>query len=165
LETQARLIVDIARLDEDGESFSGETDAEALDFAGTKALCTPVGGIRYGVHVERIGSELLIRGQISHLFACVCSRCAKRFELEVAENNFFANFPITETTEFVDLTPEMREAIILALPGYPVCREDCKGICAHCGADLNRKPCSCRPEAGDASPWAALDQLGGKPKR
>jgi uncharacterized protein len=40
----------------------------------------------------------------------------------------------------IDLTPLIREEIILATPLAPLCRPDCKGLCPHCGLDLNEKP-------------------------
>ena len=156
METPGHLIVDVARLDEGGESFSGETAAGVLEL-GANTVCSPVGGIVYQIHVEQIGGELLARGRVSHRFQCTCSRCAEVFALDVVEPAFFADYPVAEGVEFVDLTPEMREAIILALPGYPVCREECKGLCARCGANLNCEACTCGP-APDGS-WAALDLL------
>lgn len=54
----------------------------------------------------------------------------------------------------VDLRPALREQWLLAAPGFAVCREDCKGLCPKCGADLNQGPCGC---AADVDPrWAAL---------
>ena len=156
METPGHLIVDVARLDEEGESFEGETAADILELA-ADPIRKPVGGVVYQIHVEQIGSELLARGRVAQRFECTCSRCAEVFALEVADPAFFADYSAEEGVEYVDLTPEMREAIILALPGYPVCREDCKGLCARCGANLNREACTCGP-APDGS-WAALDVL------
>ncbi len=156
METPGHLIVDVARLPSEGESFSGETAAGLLELGG-QPLCEPVGGIVYQIRVELVGQELLARGRVAHAFRCACSRCGETFTLEVVESAFFADFQVLEGTEFVDLTPEMREAIILSLPGYPVCREDCKGLCARCGANRNREACTCGP-APDGS-WAALDLL------
>ncbi len=45
--------------------------------------------------------------------------------------------------ETVDLEPLIREQFVLAVPYAPLCREDCKGLCAQCGADLNSAPCAC----------------------
>ena len=157
METRGHLIVDVARLDAEGEDFAGETDDAALDLDATN-LFRPQGGIRYDVHVEKVGQELLAQGRVAHVFQCHCSRCAEPFALEVEDARFFANYPVESGAEFVDLTPEMREAIILALPGYPVCREDCGGLCAHCGANLNRESCTCQPATG--GPWAGLDVSG-----
>jgi uncharacterized protein len=57
----------------------------------------------------------------------------------------------------LDLGDAIREALILAVPEYPLCREDCRGLCPRCGADLNDGPCGCR-SATDPR-WAALEAL------
>ncbi len=48
--------------------------------------------------------------------------------------------------DHLDLAPMLREHIILAAPMQPICREDCAGLCAHCGKDLNEGPCQCPAE-------------------
>jgi uncharacterized protein len=60
----------------------------------------------------------------------------------------------------LDLGPMVREELLLAAPGYLVCRDDCRGLCAHCGKDLNEGPCSCEPEPDPR--WAALRALQGQ---
>lgn len=57
----------------------------------------------------------------------------------------------------LDLHPAVREELILAVPAYVVCREDCRGLCPRCGTDLNEGPCACRSEPDPR--WAALDAL------
>src|SRR5574339_740137 len=47
----------------------------------------------------------------------------------------------------IDLAPMLREHIILASPMQPLCRENCAGLCARCGKDLNEGPCQCPAEA------------------
>lgn len=49
----------------------------------------------------------------------------------------------------IDLDPIVREQVMLALPMDVVCREDCKGLCAGCGQNLNEKSCECAPKAID----------------
>ncbi len=157
LETQGRLIVDVARLEKGGEWYTGETAPELLDF-GDSELLTPLGGIMYNLKVELLGTELLARGEVRQRLRCVCSRCADTFETEAAEKGFVFSSEINDTTDFLDLTEEIREAIILALPGYPVCREACRGLCMACGANLNAAECTCR-KTGRDNRWSALDAL------
>ena len=157
METPGRLIVDVARLDEGGEWYRGETGPDALELAPSEFLA-PVGGIAYALFVQALGSELLVRGTVRQRLSCVCSRCADTFETEAEDGEFVCSFEINEATEFLDLTGEVREAIILALPGYPVCREACKGLCMACGANLNRTTCSCH-KTGNDNRWSALDAL------
>ena len=59
----------------------------------------------------------------------------------------------------VDLRPAVREQWLLAVPGFALCREDCKGLCPRCGADLNLGPCSCEPDVDPR--WAALRKGSG----
>jgi len=63
-------------------------------------------------------------------------------------------YPIDPRATEVDVRPAVREELILAAPEYPLCREDCRGLCPRCGADLNAGPCGCR--AGHDSRWGAL---------
>ena len=58
----------------------------------------------------------------------------------------------------VDLEPLARESLILDLPLAPLCRDDCRGLCPTCGADLNQGACDCPVETVDPR-WAALDVL------
>jgi uncharacterized protein len=157
LETQGRLIVDVARLGKGGEWYKGETGPDLLGL-GDSELLTPVGGIEYALKVEILGSEMLVRGEVRQRLQCVCSRCADSFETEAADLEFICSAEINDTTDFIDLTEEIREAIILALPGYPVCRETCCGLCMACGANLNTGTCTCS-KTGKDTRWSALDAL------
>ncbi|MDE3152493.1 MAG: DUF177 domain-containing protein [Gemmatimonadota bacterium] len=62
----------------------------------------------------------------------------------------------------LDLRPVVRELWLLNAPAYVLCRDDCKGLCPTCGADLNAGPCGCSP-AGDTR-WDALRKLDPSPK-
>ena len=58
----------------------------------------------------------------------------------------------------LDLRPAIREEWLLAAPAFPLCREDCKGLCATCGADLNDDPAHSHAIADPR--WAALRGRG-----
>ncbi len=57
----------------------------------------------------------------------------------------------------LDLSEAVREELILAVPQYVVCRDDCRGLCPRCGADLNVGPCGCPKETDPR--WAELTKL------
>jgi uncharacterized protein len=57
----------------------------------------------------------------------------------------------------VDMEQVLREQLDLALPLRALCSEDCRGLCAGCGADLNREACRCEPEVDER--WADLEEL------
>lgn len=62
--------------------------------------------------------------------------------------------------DLLDLEPVLRDAVVLALPLQPVCREDCPGLCSDCGARLADDPGHQHEEAVDIR-WAALQELAG----
>lgn len=64
----------------------------------------------------------------------------------------------TYSGKVIDLDPIVREQIALALPGYPVCAEDCKGLCPVCGANLNDRECGCDRHVPDPR-WAGLNKI------
>ena len=63
----------------------------------------------------------------------------------------------TEVRE-LDLRPAVRELWLLDVPGYALCREDCKGLCPTCGTNLNLAQCDCATEEVDPR-FAALSNL------
>lgn len=74
----------------------------------------------------------------------------------------FAADEVNEETysgKTIDLDPVVREQLLLALPGYPVCQESCKGLCPVCGTNLNERDCGCDRRVPDPR-WAALEKFG-----
>jgi uncharacterized protein len=76
-------------------------------------------------------------------------------ETEVAEEDLETSF---YRDEEIDLNQLLREQFYLALPMKPLCREDCKGLCAQCGTNLNTETCDCTPVWEDPR-LAALKQF------
>ena len=132
---------------------------------------------------RRRGEEIRLRGKIETEVEVSCDRClaAVRLPLEVEFDTAFipqaAEAVKTENVELlsadmglaayeggaVDLDELAREQILLALPSRRLCREECKGLCPKCGADLNAGDCSC--EQGEADPrWSALAEWKDKRK-
>ena len=62
------------------------------------------------------------------------------------------------TGDRLELGEMLREHIILATPIQPLCREDCRGLCAHCGQDLNERACGCIEETR-RNPFAVLRDI------
>jgi uncharacterized protein len=95
-----------------------------------------------------------------------CRRCLEPAVgvLEVPVRDLFTEESDGEETyplvdDDVDLGPLVHDAILLELPQAPLCRPDCLGLCAVCGANRNEEPCTC--EAPRDPRWSALDVLRG----
>jgi uncharacterized protein len=49
----------------------------------------------------------------------------------------------------LNLTEAVRQRVLLDIPMATLCKEDCAGLCAQCGHDLNLGPCECQPEVDE----------------
>ena len=88
--------------------------------------------------------------------------------MSVQELYAYENSTTDETTDedevrrlqgdLIDLEPAVRDAVVLALPANPLCRDDCPGMCAECGEPWDDLPADHTHEQIDAR-WAALTQL------
>jgi uncharacterized protein len=107
---------------------------------------------------------IVARGAVATSVTHTCHRCLTEWEepvrLTLTEvlgmKDDDDGYPVDDGV--ADLEPPIRDAVILALPLTPTCREDCRGLCAVCGADLNTGPCP--GHAGETdSPFASLRGL------
>jgi uncharacterized protein len=108
-----------------------------------------------GVMQETGDGDLLWRGQVHGTLAGECRRCLTGVTVDVDDNIdllFSADpelvedpsvYPLDPDSDEVDVAPAVREEVALRVSPFPLCRPDCKGLCAKCGADLNAGPCGC----------------------
>ena len=91
---------------------------------------------------ERIRQTVTFQGSLNSRIEQVCARC-----LDKIQNQITAPFDLSydiQGRETVDTTDDLRDILILGHPERFLCRADCKGICAECGANLNRQTCQCK---------------------
>ena len=101
-------------------------------------------------------NRFLVTGILSVSGPAECGRCLVEFDqtwevpVEImiirkvdSEEGADDSLVLHQTSGIVDLAEPLRDCVILAYPQAPVCREDCQGICAQCGTDLNEGACSC----------------------
>jgi len=150
------MIVQLDKLAEAGERFRGTLAPESMELVGDEGIACR-GDLEYDLTLSLSGTELSYRGQIELAVAFRCCRCAEFFDARVRESSLEGLKAVPETANSADLTPELREAMILAFPNYPVCSANCRGLCSQCGVNLNESGCDCRPPTDDR--WGALDQI------
>ena len=147
------------------KSFQCQVDLSDLDFYGRKPIVRPV--LAQGRVVNHAGA-LVLNGTARSELDLVCDRCGKEFSREkvVPLDMLLADTLEQEDSEDeiflldgneLDLDELVTTAFVLAMDTKNLCSEDCKGLCAKCGADLNLGPCGCRPEVDPR--LAALAQL------
>lgn len=137
--------------------------------------------VRGPVRLTRTPLGILAQGGLTAGYRDTCSRCLSEFAGPIGialEDEFYPTidvdtgrtipapeeidgFPV-DSGHQIDLRPAVRQAALLERPLAPVCRDDCAGLCPHCGSDLNRGPCACRPDPADVR-WAGLAGWGEDP--
>ena len=135
------------------------------------------GRVDVEVVVDKMGDELFVRADVRAVIRAECARClvecdvplAAHFEaLYVPESQRDALGSRTARAEeesqrifyyssgVADLGEQIIEAISLAVPMKPLCRGGCKGLCPHCGADLNQTKCTCADDDDFGHPFKGL---------
>jgi uncharacterized protein len=147
--------INVKRIPEEGESLRGSEPGTIMELAGDDAsFPSPV---EYDLLAQIQGRALLVTGKLWTEAQLRCSRCLKLIKQGVKVPEFVAHQELAGE-DFVDLTPQMREDILLQLPQRALCHPDCKGLCPSCGKDLNSGACQCRAKKEDQR-WHALDGL------
>lgn len=154
----------IIHVPEASKPFRFQMDLSDLEFYGKHLITRPV---QIEGSVTNHAGALILEGTASSLLDLSCDRCGKAFSREkVVELNCLLateledeehdEIYLIEGNE-VDLEEVAGTAFILAMDTKNLCSDNCKGLCAKCGADLNNGPCGCRPEVDPR--LAALAQL------
>ncbi len=142
--------------------------------------------IQFCCRAQRIGGDIQLEGSVEGVVKLECGRCLARYRHRFSEEFRFVLEPARnrvpadpegaealsrdglclgdelETGWFrgseIHLGPIFTELVSLALPVKPLCREDCPGLCARCGANLAVASCGCEAMKSD-SPFAVLERI------
>ena len=140
---------------------------------GLELIHVPAGAdLALTLRMESVTEGVLVSAEIQAPLTGECGRCLREISdtVDVSFQELYAYEHSTtdETTDedevgrmqgdLIDLEPEVRDAIVLALPANPVCRPDCPGLCPDCGEPWDDLPADHRHEQLD-SRWAALRRL------
>lgn len=133
------------------KTFAYDLSPEELEI--TPADMDVVGTVRAEGCISNAGDVLLLEAELSAQVRRTCGRCLKEFttvtKADVLEKFYPASAENIEKDAFVydsdivDVTEPLRESLLLAEPIQALCKEDCKGLCPVCGADLNSGDCRC----------------------
>jgi uncharacterized protein len=115
--------------------------------------------LHYDLEVEQLHDAILVQGSLSLVLDCECVRCLKPFEQEVALTDWALHLPlegedkVSIENDAIDLTPFVREDMLIEFPQHPLCQPECGGLKkkskVRAADDQNEKP----------SPWTELDKL------
>jgi uncharacterized protein len=133
-----------------GEFRDERRTASAPDGLGSGLVLVPVGGdVALDLRFEAVSEGVLVTGSAVAPLTGECARCLDPVTstVEVGFQELYRYLPDPDESEddgeerfldgdFLDLEPAFRDAVVLALPLSPLCRDDCPGLCAECGAKL-----------------------------
>jgi uncharacterized protein len=152
-----------------GEQFRDvkRVELEPLELGGQRYIPIPEEP-EAALTLTRLTSGLLLELEFDVKVVGPCFRCLKdsAVPVHVQGREYQATDP-GESDELqtpylsddkVDLSAWARDAVVLALPEKVLCRLECAGLCARCGADLNHEECRCGPPEPDTR-WSKLAEL------
>ncbi len=93
--------------------------------------------------IQRVDNQIVADTKVSADYGYFCARCLQDFH-EVHNSHYHFDFEVTNDVEYIDLGEEIRQELIMANPARVLCKDDCKGICPGCGANLNLEQCKCK---------------------
>ncbi len=123
--------------------------------------------------IDKGEREIYINAHIQTTANFVCDRCVQPFKQKIAgqvtiiltptattdqdkeEDNVIT---ISEGMDFVDISSQLRDALLLEVPMKKLCDSQCQGLCPHCGVNLNHQECDCSEIEFDPR-WDKLRQL------
>jgi uncharacterized protein len=178
------LILAIDALEEANKPFEADLPREFLDsvlLAEPPTEFHSGGPSLLSGRITKMGRQVLVQAKFELPLTTPCKRCLKTVALhenvelirtyapedqlkphkehkgDASEGSFEPELVDQETYQGkeLDLTPAVREQILLSLPAAPLCAEDCKGLCPKCGKDLNDGECGCDRAVLDPR-WTAL---------
>ena len=156
----AQMLLDIKKLKSEDERVERRYEIAAFtDHETDYAIAAPV-DLAFDVH-ER-DDEYRLEGRVSTTLELTCSRCLEGYQLpvstgfdrrylpqkaeagerasEVGPDDLTIAYYCDDT---IDLGHLMREQFYLVMPMKPLCKAECRGLCARCGTNLNASTCSC----------------------
>jgi uncharacterized protein len=158
------LIVNLRHLDDENLELEGEIPAEELDLDTRDEMVQPAGPLEHEIEVQKVEDGLLIYGRLSLMLACQCVRCLKPVSYEVNLDNWARLLPLTGdeavpvVNDCVDLTPYLREDILLEFPQHPLCEQECRGLPKASVGKSESTSSTGRGSAG-SSAWDELNKL------
>jgi len=156
------LIINLRLLSQETLFLQGELSPAELDFGLRDDMFNISLPVKYDLEAEMVDDAMLVRGRLSAELECECVRCLKSFTRPLELPELTLHLPLTGEeavtidNDNVDLTPYLREDMILEFPQHPLCKPDCAGLKK---IDKNQAPKTGDEPESAASAWAELNKL------
>jgi uncharacterized protein len=120
--------------------------------------------LEHDLEVQELEDSLLVQGRLHLVLECECVRCLKPFQYHLELKRWTCHLPlqgedcVTVTNDFVDLTPYVREDILLEFPRHPLCNPECRGLPGTSVGGSRDLSGTGKTEVGSPA-WAELNKL------
>jgi len=158
------LNVNLRHLEAHSLKLEGELSLAELDIQTLDEVIRLKLPLRYQLEVEKTEGGLLVSGKLALPITCDCVRCLETFDYQVVLDPWVLDLPfegeeaVVVKNDCVDLTPYLREDILLGFPQHPLCDPECGGLLA--GPEgKGRRAESANASPGSESAWAELNKL------
>ncbi len=156
------------KMDVDGEAALSDTEFLGETYRFTAPL-------KIKGHISNNGKSLILNAVCEGEMITECARCMKDITVPINflidENLVRAGEEASEDDDVIvfedtqiDLDDIAAACFLMNIEGRYLCRDDCKGLCPECGADLNEGDCGCRTDTIDPR-WSALADIINKDKQ
>jgi uncharacterized protein len=155
------LIVNLRFIAQEPLALRGELPPADFDFGLKDEMVRVNSPITYDLAAEMLDDAILVQGSLRAPLECECVRCLKRFS-RVLELAITLHLPLKGEeavpldNDNVDLTPFLREDMLLEFPQHPLCKPDCAGLKK---MGESQAPAAGEKPASEASAWAELNKL------
>ena len=124
-------------------------------------VCHP---LEHDLEVQLVEDGLLVQGHLHLTLECQCVRCLKPCQYHVKLDNWACHLPlegedcVAVISDCVDLTPHVREDILLEFPRHPLCNPECRGLPGTSVGEASASSGAGKTEVGSPA-WAELNKL------
>jgi uncharacterized protein len=128
------LLINLRHLEAHNIRLEGELSVAELDIETRDEIIQLAQPLEYSLEVQKLEGGLLIQGNLSLVLKCQCVRCLKVFAHHLQLDPWTIHLPlhgeeaVPIVNDCVDLTPSVREDILLEFPQHPLCERDCRGL-------------------------------------
>jgi uncharacterized protein len=154
--------VNIRHLEERDVEIQGQLSAAELDLGNCDELVHAKQPLHFDLTVQRVSGDIVAQGSLELTLDCECARCLKPFAHNVRLDDWTAHFPlegpekVAVHDDLADLTPQIREDILLEFPQHPVCGADCRGLP---NRSKEKKKSGEQTNGSGSSAWSELNKL------
>jgi uncharacterized protein len=159
------LKVNLRHLEADPVHLEGRLTVSELDIDTLDEVIRVDQPLDYALEVQKLEAGLLVQGRLHLTLACQCVRCLRSFRLPLELKGWTCHLPlqgedqVRVVNDCVDLTPYIREDILLEIPQHPLCDRECRGLPKSWAGGPASAGSPGPAGAGGSSAWTELNKL------